>query len=168
MKLYASVSSERATKGQGGKELMIEVMGEAQEIVARIKVTRPDDIKYFMEVFPVIYPDKLKVDVRGHGYRVKRIDICNFGQCQNEAVKYGVCRKHLALEETKGEKKVYSVINYTNKVERVMFDSLAEAKSFAIQTNGTLETKGEKKKDECTHDWDNYGKCCDCGRWNTQ
>ena len=19
---------------------------------------------------------------------------------------------------------------------------------------------------ECKHDWDNYGKCCNCGKWN--
>jgi hypothetical protein len=22
--------------------------------------------------------------------------------------------------------------------------------------------------DECVHDWDNYGKCCICGKWDTE
>ncbi len=21
---------------------------------------------------------------------------------------------------------------------------------------------------ECQHDWDNYGKCCSCGKWNIE
>lgn len=25
--------------------------------------------------------------------------------------------------------------------------------------------KGEKQKGKCEHDLDNYGKCCDCGKW---
>lgn len=28
--------------------------------------------------------------------------------------------------------------------------------------------KGKSQKGgECIHDWDNYGKCCNCGKWNT-
>lgn len=74
MKLYATVSSERATKGQGGKELMIEIMGDNKELVARVKVTRPPYMDYQIEVYPVVYPNKLMIDVKGHGYRLKRIE----------------------------------------------------------------------------------------------
>lgn len=80
MKLYATVSSERATKGQGGKELMIEIMGENKVVIARIKVTSSYPYEYDMDIFPVVYPypDKrcqsscLKLDVKGHGYKLTR------------------------------------------------------------------------------------------------
>lgn len=42
MKLYATVSSERATKGQGGKELDIEVKNEQKETVFQIHVSEND------------------------------------------------------------------------------------------------------------------------------
>lgn len=74
MKLYAIIESERAKKGQGGKELMIEIMGEDKEVVARIKVTRPPYIDYQINIYPVAYPNKLMLDVKGHGYRLKRIE----------------------------------------------------------------------------------------------
>lgn len=38
MKLYATVASERATKGQGGKYLDIVVQNESKRIVARLEV----------------------------------------------------------------------------------------------------------------------------------
>lgn len=38
MKLYATVTSERATKGQGGEYLDIEIHNEHKEIVAILKV----------------------------------------------------------------------------------------------------------------------------------
>ena len=72
MKLYATVTSERATKGQGGKDLMIEIYGEDREEVCRIKVTRPPFIDYLVQVFPVAYPQKLMLEVKGHGYELKR------------------------------------------------------------------------------------------------
>jgi hypothetical protein len=80
MKLYASVTSERATEGQGGKELMIEITGEEKQVIARIKVTMPqkmtligaENIDYLVEVFPVAYPDVLKIGVKGHGYKLTR------------------------------------------------------------------------------------------------
>lgn len=38
MKLYATVSSERASKGQGGENLTIEICGPTKEIVATLEV----------------------------------------------------------------------------------------------------------------------------------
>ena len=38
MKLYATVTSERATKGQGGKQLDIEIQNEQQRITHKINV----------------------------------------------------------------------------------------------------------------------------------
>jgi len=38
MKLYATVTSERATKGQGGEKLEIVVMGQSREELAHIRV----------------------------------------------------------------------------------------------------------------------------------
>lgn len=38
MKLYATVTSERATKGQGGKELTIQIKNEREEIICTLSV----------------------------------------------------------------------------------------------------------------------------------
>lgn len=38
MKLYATVTSERASKGQGGEYLDIEILEENKEVIAQIKV----------------------------------------------------------------------------------------------------------------------------------
>lgn len=60
MKLYATVSSERATKGQGGQYLSINIVDEKQALIAHIKVNhRENDI-------PVMY----FVSVPAHGYLV--------------------------------------------------------------------------------------------------
>jgi len=80
MKLYATITSERASKGQGGKWLNIEVIGENKVVIARIKVRSNYPYEYEMDIFPVVYPypDKrigastLKLDVKGHGYVLKR------------------------------------------------------------------------------------------------
>lgn len=80
MKLYATITSERATKGQGGNFLDIEIMGENKVVIARVKVKSSYPYEYEMDVFPVVYPypDKrmgsstLKLDVKGHGYELKR------------------------------------------------------------------------------------------------
>lgn len=45
MKLYATVTSERASKGQGGEWLDIEVLNEHQRIVARIEVRTGGSIR---------------------------------------------------------------------------------------------------------------------------
>lgn len=81
MKLYATITSERATKGQGGKWLDIEIMGENNVVIARIKVSSSYPYEYNVDVYPVVYPypDKtigsscLKLDVKGQGYILKRI-----------------------------------------------------------------------------------------------
>jgi len=80
MKLYATTTSERATKGQGGKWLDIEIMGDHKVVIARIKVTSTYPYEYNINVYTVVYPypDKrigsstLKLDVKGHGYKLTR------------------------------------------------------------------------------------------------
>ena len=42
MKLYATVTSERATKGQGGNWLEIEILGENKKLLGIIKVFPQD------------------------------------------------------------------------------------------------------------------------------
>ncbi len=74
MKLYATVTSERATKGQGGEYLDIEIMGQGKLVIARALVRTSQEHGYTIDVYPVAYPDLLKIDVRGHGYRLKRIE----------------------------------------------------------------------------------------------
>lgn len=85
MKLYAM-----ATMSQDGNELMIEIMGENRQLLARTKVTKPpmnrlDPQDYILEVFPVAYPDILKIDVKGHGYKLVR---------KEEAQRRGRCKEH--------------------------------------------------------------------------
>lgn len=81
MKLYATITSERATKGQGGnKQLEIEIMGENKEVIARLRVRKPlsyeykeaNTYEYEVNLFPVMYPNRLKIDVKGYGYNLKR------------------------------------------------------------------------------------------------
>ena len=43
MKLYATVTSERASKGQGGKYLAIVILDEKKENKARFDVTNDED-----------------------------------------------------------------------------------------------------------------------------
>ena len=65
---------------QASNDLDIEVIGENEVVIARIKVTNPYPYEYIMDVFPVVYPypDKridsstLKLDVKGHGYKLTR------------------------------------------------------------------------------------------------
>lgn len=50
----------------------------------------------------------------------------------------------------------YQVVNYTNKEERVEFDTLEEAVKFATATNGELETNEEEKNRVCDKCGDGY------------
>lgn len=100
MKLYATTTSERASKGQGGNK----------EIVIGLNVGSSADSR----------------------------NIAQF--------------KLLAL--TNGEYELY----YAN---------LDESLSSTLLQRGSL-IKGKKKSGEHIHDWDNYGKCCDCGQWDNQ
>jgi hypothetical protein len=75
MKLYATTSSERASKGQGGEYLDIEIMGHNKVVIARALVRTSLEHGYTIELYPVAYPDMLKLDIKGHGYKVTRKDI---------------------------------------------------------------------------------------------
>ena len=50
MKLYATVTSERASKGQGGKEIEISIFDENQEKVAQLLAYYPQASDYPMLV----------------------------------------------------------------------------------------------------------------------
>lgn len=41
MKLYATITSERATRGQGGKELEISIFDDKEEKIAQLRVYYP-------------------------------------------------------------------------------------------------------------------------------
>lgn len=61
MKLYASVTSERATKGQGGEYLDIEIQDSNKELIGKISVRRfkddvGDGIKIFYTFADWVYP----------------------------------------------------------------------------------------------------------------
>lgn len=46
--------------------------------------------------------------------------------------------------------------------------SLVTEQDYQIVLPDRYTKKGEKlKKEKCAHDWDNYGKCCKCGKWDT-
>lgn len=101
MKLYATTTSERASKGQGGKWLDIEIMGENNVVIARLTVTSTYPHEYNIDVYPVVYPypDKrcqsscLKLDVKGHGYKLTRkvSKEETEGQCQNRDANGNAC-----------------------------------------------------------------------------
>ena len=104
MKLYATTTSERASKGQGGEWLDIEIMGHDKIVIARVIVRTSKEYGYTVEAYPVAYPDMLKMDIKGHGYKVKRIPsktekmICADRACINLKHDHSWMR-------TKGEKK---------------------------------------------------------------
>jgi hypothetical protein len=52
MKLYATVASERATKGQGGEYLVIEIAGKRKDTIAYVVVEYEKRAE--SEAFPVI------------------------------------------------------------------------------------------------------------------
>lgn len=91
MKLYATVTSERATKGQGGEFLDIEIMGHAKVVIARAKVRTSQEHGYLIEVFPVAFPDLLKIDVKGHGYKVTTKGERQKGDCVHGHVVRETC-----------------------------------------------------------------------------
>lgn len=106
MKLYSTVTSERASKGQGGNDkLIIEIqVGSQRKLLARLHV-----------------------------------------------------------EQIHGNVAIYSLI-----IGGIGGDKIAELiDTTCLCPNCALgKTKGKKKKDECRHDYDNYGKCCNCGKFN--
>lgn len=83
MKLYATVSSERASKGQGGKELKIEVMGENKKTFLSLLILPPDN---FMR-HPI-------VSIEGATYEVARQLLDDAVHIQNDV---------LAGKRTKGK-----------------------------------------------------------------
>jgi hypothetical protein len=118
MKLYATTTSERASKGQGGNEyLEIEISGENMQSLWFIKIT------------------KEKIEVKNP---------LN-GKIQFEDIHW---------TEIKGNKQLPTTdCNENCKI----------VKGVCVGTKGNKQQKAK-----CTHDLDNYGKCCNCGKWITQ
>lgn len=52
MKIYATVESERAKKGQGGDALDIVIYGEQRETLFGLKVTRPGE-EYILDGYAI-------------------------------------------------------------------------------------------------------------------
>ena len=71
MKLYATITDERLTARQEGEELMIEIKGENRETISRIKAIQTPDLKYLIQVFPVLHPDVLRIETLGYGYETR-------------------------------------------------------------------------------------------------
>lgn len=139
MKLYGTITSERASKGQGGNEYLdILIRDEEARIIANISVYPKDD---------------------GVANRITLTDAIEWDIDTVAEIK----RPQTWEELEKGKKQrggKYTVVNYTNKEERVMFGSLEEAKNFAEETNGEIE-KGKKQKDENDCDLScTYGHMC--------
>ena len=118
MKLYATVTSERATKGQGGNKKIVssftvERMGENIEVV-RVQMLYDKEQGYIVVVqFPHHQSTETRLEMNEYSnlYSISESvrddqkgkrqtgEICNFNACKNKAVYYGVCDKHRAVEQ---------------------------------------------------------------------
>lgn len=136
MKLYATVTSERATKGQGGEWLDIEIMGHAKVVIARLKVRTSQDHGYLVEVLPIAFPDLLKIDVKGHGYRVTRKDAA----------------RHIVMQGMKKEEKEYRRCYAQVKSDFCVYTAIPDSEYCLKHTlafgTGREEEKGNKQKGE--------------------
>jgi hypothetical protein len=67
MKLYATTTSERASKGQGGKWIEIEVKDENKEIIAIMKFSTPPEGVKDKTLLGYWFSDELlKVEIKGN------------------------------------------------------------------------------------------------------
>lgn len=113
MKLYATVTSERASKGQGGNnELVINITvgnksrREIANIVLRTSggsLTGDSDDQYALEYYPVnrdkggrVVLDTGSLEVKGNKQKVEKCRWTNKGvsACAKEAVHLGLCEDH--------------------------------------------------------------------------
>lgn len=97
MKLYSTTTSERASKSQGGNKFIETeyLIGSKDnpECVARVR------LQYNKEKETVLLKLTTPKDTSLTWYEFPMPPIiCNFNACKNKAVKYGVCKKHLPLE----------------------------------------------------------------------
>lgn len=87
MKLYATVASERATKGQGGKRLEITIQGgEFRDILCRFEVLtgEKEQLPFYNKIIDgdIIFLKNLKsniafyLDTKGKKQKGKQCDIC--------------------------------------------------------------------------------------------
>lgn len=108
MILHAKTTSERASSGQGGQWLDIEITDVNRDVIARLKVRKENEM-YSIELFPVALPETLVLDVKGHGYRLKRKEIIVCPECSalDRALPNlhgkGRCQKHAKGNNQKDE-----------------------------------------------------------------
>lgn len=81
MKLYATATSERASKGQGGNErLDIEVMNEAKQPILTVNIGRFDNETMLMTIHNWIENKETKtkfISIEEKGNKQKTAKICN-------------------------------------------------------------------------------------------
>jgi hypothetical protein len=100
MKLYASVTSERATKGQGGEYVDIVIFDSERKPLMKVSVKQNDRGYEYDETFYSTRLEKTK-ECNGKHKNVQAILDCT------------ACRNHPLLElETKGEKEKSKVCDY--------------------------------------------------------
>jgi hypothetical protein len=74
MKLYATTTSERASKGQGGKWIEIEVKDENKEIIAIMKFSTPPEGVKDKTLLGYWFSDELlKVEIKGNKQKDEHI-----------------------------------------------------------------------------------------------
>ncbi len=137
MKLYATTTSERASKGQGGEYLFINIKDERGVSFGFIYVRKENDkaypvIRYFshglVQEVTAEYMQVIQDNKEQKPKSTKYCTDCQIGTWDSAGFEDGLCDK--------------------------CWDK---------------KNKGKKQKDgKCIHDWDNYGKCCICGQFNTQ
>jgi len=109
MKLYATTTSERASKGQGGNKRLDTIITDANrnEIVKILIQINEDDtiaLQYWDNTTSRgnkhCFTSNPIMTSKGNKQKgeYKSGDICNFNACKNRAVIYGVCEKHKSLE----------------------------------------------------------------------
>lgn len=152
------MTSERASKGQGGEYLDIEILGHNKLAIARIKVTSGYPYEYNMDVYPVVYPypDKrcqsscLKLDVKGHGYRLKRIE--SKGEKEKKASVYCTYCGYVEAQSGPNCKKCGKACTGKIETREQRRAPCLDCEKPCNHSTGLveIETKGEKQKGDDT------------------
>lgn len=100
MKLYATVTSERASKGQGGNEYINFVLrNETQEVILTLQVKQTPYIDYEVEILKFLPTNKMMVQVledkqlQTKGEK-QTGEVCGMKNCNNVAEFNELCDYH--------------------------------------------------------------------------
>ena len=89
MKLYATTTSERASKGQGGEYLDIEIKNEYKEIVATIKIREVEGARgYDIRRTIIIWANGL---TQVHSYKADKSEMQELKGEKQKAEKCKIC-----------------------------------------------------------------------------